>query len=705
MFDFLNSAILWALASVSIPVLIHFFARRKLRKIPFSSLYFLKSLKTHRIRIIRLRQILLLIFRSLAMLLLVLGFARPTCREYAVTGKNRVQKSVLVLMDNSASMNRDDLLEKAKERGLGILENMTAGDRCLLSAGSDIQGSRALFIGDGDRLKNRLSQIGHTYSHQNARDDINAALQLFDDNAFMQREMYYISDMQKTSFSITRDSLKSIPDNMLLFVLPVRGETENTAITGGQFVNPVFRAGMQVEYMAEISNRGDEPVTRSLVKAFWNDKAVSQQIISLNPGENKQIRMQWEPDEPGWGEGTIELEDDLFLDDNRRHFACDIPAQIRILLAGQSNKDVAPLQVLFESSVAGENPFDVTVLIMDEKPADIQGNFDSQDVVFLSNVSAFSSGFAAELIRFLKGGGRAFMALGPGIDLRNYQERILASLGNPVPGRRIGRNDAGVEDYLGLTKIDIHHPLFHGVFKTGQINVHSPRFYQVIEWGGGMQGETVMTLANNIPLLTDIPVGQGRLMLFSSGFDPRWSNLTVTSLFVPLIMRSALYLGTGSRNVSPVLTVGDRIGHEMEFEGGESVFHLETPAHEFIRVQPELRGNRCIFRMGLADMPGFYRLYRDDTLLHVFPVNLESAESDLHAWSQDELEANIAGKHIHIVGEGDSISEAAAAARWGREYWRWCLSAALLLLIAEALLGRAGKKEVPPGEPVSSRER
>src|SRR3990172_3581145 len=81
MLTFLNSALLFGLAAVSIPILIHLFTRQKTKTILFSSLKFLKELQKKKIRRLKIRQILLLILRALLILALVLAFARPTLRS------------------------------------------------------------------------------------------------------------------------------------------------------------------------------------------------------------------------------------------------------------------------------------------------------------------------------------------------------------------------------------------------------------------------------------------------------------------------------------------------------------------------------------------------------------------------------------------------------------------------------------------------
>src|SRR5258708_9095468 len=77
---FLNPLLLFGLAAVAIPVILHLLNLRKLRTIEFSTLTFLKELQQTKIRRLKLRQLLLLLIRTLLIVCIILAFARPTLR-------------------------------------------------------------------------------------------------------------------------------------------------------------------------------------------------------------------------------------------------------------------------------------------------------------------------------------------------------------------------------------------------------------------------------------------------------------------------------------------------------------------------------------------------------------------------------------------------------------------------------------------------
>jgi len=101
---FLNSIILYGIALASIPVLIHFFTRKKRGTIYFSSLRFLKLLESKKIKKLKLQQIILLILRTLIILLIVIAFSRPALKETSPAQfGSHIKTSAVMILDNSLS--------------------------------------------------------------------------------------------------------------------------------------------------------------------------------------------------------------------------------------------------------------------------------------------------------------------------------------------------------------------------------------------------------------------------------------------------------------------------------------------------------------------------------------------------------------------------------------------------------------------------
>ena len=126
---FLNPAVLFGLIAASIPIIIHLLNLRKLKKIDFSTLQFLKELQKNKIRKIKIKQWLLLALRVLIILAIVTAFARPTIVGVSIGGTTSAAKTTAVfILDDTFSMSVVDqngsYFNQAKEAIKNILTQL-----------------------------------------------------------------------------------------------------------------------------------------------------------------------------------------------------------------------------------------------------------------------------------------------------------------------------------------------------------------------------------------------------------------------------------------------------------------------------------------------------------------------------------------------------------------------------------------------------
>ncbi len=76
--SFLNSTLLIGLCSLAVPVILHFLFKQKPKKLVFPALRLLQQRQKQSVRRLRLRHIVLMLFRMLAFAILVFSLARPT---------------------------------------------------------------------------------------------------------------------------------------------------------------------------------------------------------------------------------------------------------------------------------------------------------------------------------------------------------------------------------------------------------------------------------------------------------------------------------------------------------------------------------------------------------------------------------------------------------------------------------------------------
>ena len=130
-----NPQLLLALFAIAIPIIIHLLNLRKYKTVRFSSIRFLKEIKQAKRSSSRLKNLLILLSRILAITFLVLAFAKP----YIPTKQEQtdIAKNLFFYIDNSFSMDnvseKGRLLDLAKENALGILNAANANKFWILT--------------------------------------------------------------------------------------------------------------------------------------------------------------------------------------------------------------------------------------------------------------------------------------------------------------------------------------------------------------------------------------------------------------------------------------------------------------------------------------------------------------------------------------------------------------------------------------------
>ena len=101
---FLQPWILWGLPLILIPVLIHLINRMRHRPQRWAAMQFLLAANRTSTSHAKLRQILVMLFRMLAVLMLVLFLSRPLAGGWLGWALSSAPDAILILLDRSASM-------------------------------------------------------------------------------------------------------------------------------------------------------------------------------------------------------------------------------------------------------------------------------------------------------------------------------------------------------------------------------------------------------------------------------------------------------------------------------------------------------------------------------------------------------------------------------------------------------------------------
>jgi hypothetical protein len=687
---FLNAAILFALTLGLLPILIHLLTRQRLKRVLFPTLRFLKELQRQRMRRLKLRQLLLLLLRTLAVVALVLAMARPVIRSTAgILPGMHARTSAILVMDRSASMGTETpegtRLREAAAQAQEILSLMEDGDEAqIVWADAHPEPFPAEPTGQFRVLREAISEARVTAGGSNLAEALRLARSLILQSKNLHREIYVLSDFSASAWPDGLPDGPLFPPEIKLFVSLASAERfRNVGVTDVRILSRLITPGRPIELQATLRNSSRDALPDRLVSVFLEGRRVASRTVSLAGGEAKALEFRFVPEQAGDLGGYVKLEegDDLPADD-QRHFVLRVPQQIRIALVAPAGSAATFTALALNPSGRPDAFVQVELLSALQFEA---ADWTLYDAVFIMDAPAFGAGTGAQLHALVESGKGVVVILGPRSDLRAHNA-WLPDLGLPSLGDIWQEEGASTQ----WANVDWAHPLFEGLFEETPKAI-SPTINRLVRTMGG-EALTIISTGVGLPFLVEARVGRGHAMLMTSSPDPDWSDFYRVGIFPPLMVRLAAYLsGTAEGGETAKFDAGvpgtiQRLGMApttpAELTGEETslqVIPRAIPAGFEYPVPP------------LKDC-GIYDLKQDGRRVTLLAVNVPALETDIGELPIENPEKFWGGRLQRTV-KASALSEVILESRYGRELWKTFLVVALLLLVAEMLLGRSGKIE------------
>jgi hypothetical protein len=714
---FLNPLLLVGLVAAAIPIIIHLLNLRKLKTIEFSTLRFLKELQRTKMRRLKVRQILLLILRTLLVIALVIAFARPALRgSFAGTIGTHARTTVIVLLDDSPSMSvrneRGMVFAQAREAARSILDVVREGDEVYLIRLSEIR-RRETFPPAYSVEAVRSAIDGMTVAMESTpyHEALAVAARILAESRNFNQEVYLVTDAQATQFAVGgADTSALFSDRVKFFVMDAGGaEVANTAITAVKQKSRIMSIRRPAYFEATVANYGPAPVRNLVMSVYMQGTRVMQQTVDLGPWATAQLPFSIVPTKSGFHHAYVQSEDDALEADNRRHVVVSVPEFINVLLVGPRSHTRYPSLALTLASDTGT----VSMFRVKEIPPDRLSvtDINAHDVIIACGVPAFSVGDAERLGAFVQTGGGLIVFPGDQTDLPNYNSGLFARLAIPAAQPPPVRSPQPEEDesHVSFGRVDFAHPLFAGMFDqpaSGRQSVpaiESPRILRSITAVPGKTGQSVVTLSDGSSFLTEYQAGTGKVLLYSVEAGLTWSDFAVKGLFAPLIYRSVVYVGTQGDAADDVV-VGEpiRVTTRSRGTGERDAFVLRSPSGIDERIIPRHQVASALlqFESSPTTEPGVYEIKReaDGKTIGAIPVNLSSAESDLRRADTGSLEMfwsrmGVSRDVVQILNASDRLETKILESRFGVELWKYFIGLALLCALLEMIIGRTSKAE------------
>ena len=734
--------------AIGAPILFHLIRRQPKGQVPFSSLMFLKPTPPRLTRRSRLDNWFLLLLRALALILLAIAFARPFLRSVTLSQAEVPGRRLVLVVDQSASMKRSGLWKQVVSEAGRVLADLQPADELAVVAFDD-QPHVLLGFEESAKLTpeqlqtsvpdllesieptwlhgemgNALAFAGDLAVRHESKTQANKVSSLDDSQAQDDRQtagssepvsttthLILISDMASGS---ELGALQTYAWPKTLRVDVRRILTDQRTNASAQILESKAESAQDLERVrVRVSNSAD--ATSSSFTLRWasntqmnldagsgNDDSdqPTELPIQVPPGQSRVVRMPI----PGPGMTSLVLTGDDHEFDNQRFVVTSEPQASKLLHLGKVVGEPRDNLLFYLQRI----PFDNTrrvVSVENLAPEQLMDAPDPSVVPLLVVTEELAPQVAAKVKDYCEAGGRVLVVLekfqqqGNASNASNVPDGDSESSAAKVPGygatvnlladSQLDFSEADVVDYAMLGRIDFSNPLFQTMADPQFNDFSKIRFWahRVIR-GVDDDWQVVARYDDGDPAVLQKNVGDGRLFVLASGWQPTESQLALSTKFLPL-MFSFFDAGTTGQASEQYL-----VGEPVEFPASKSAKIVDPSGGSFDY-------NQTSDQEAIRE-PGIYQ-YQSTSQSSSFAVNLNESES-----RTEPLDDEVLAGYGVLLGGNITTAERLENQRQLRDrelesqqrLWQWILVLALAVLGLETLLGtlwsRRGKAESVP---------
>ena len=703
--DFLYKPMLWGTLAIIVPILIHLLNRYRHKQIDWAAMELLRRALVVRARQIRIEDILILILRCLAVLLLALAMARPTLTASGAKwfgAESRV--GVVIALDASYSMAHrpgvNTRFERALARVRQVMKTLEPGDPVSLVLMGSYPRILLRDVGyDEARLEKVLSTTAPLPERLNLELCLEEVQKLVAELRAPLRECYFVTDAQASSWQELSDKVKialheiATAAKAKVFYLSAGAESgENLAITNFALASGTLRKGAIARYVAEVHNYGRQAQDRVGVTLTLEGKAVDQRVIDRIPaGQSKTIALFARLDSVGNNRLTAQLGPDPLTTDNVRHAVAAVSEQVRVLAVdgAPSDEPYKSETAYLETALAPRRPgaagATLVVKVIPWLALPTQRLADYQ-VVILANVPDIRKDQAASLHTYVQQGGGLVLFLGDKTIPRLFNARMAIGEKSLLPLKldaiATPKDPDGAPMEVALTG----HPIAAAIQGLPAELLNAARFTHYVKGELLEGGRVILAIAGSgDPLLAEKSLGRGHVLLFTSTASRSWSNLPINPVFPIILHQAVTYLSRQEHERS--FTVGEPLTLTLPRANVQANVLLRDPTGKDSPIQVSERDGQKMVSVPRPELPGFHEVrYTAGLPPIVAAVNVDPAESDVQSLAGPALSKAFAGLPVRLLAFGDDLELAIKIGRVGHELWRALMIAGLVILALESFL-------------------
>jgi hypothetical protein len=731
--SFLNGALLFGIAALSIPIIIHLFHKSRFKIVKWGAMHLLEAvLRTNQKRV-QMEQWILLAIRCLIPALLALAMSRPLW-----TGSSKLlgdaKASTVFLLDNSYSMDAaragTSNWSIARDETTRVIGDMRNGSEVFVMLMG--QGGGGLIdtpTADLSRVTQVLAKTNAGYGTARVPAALDFAASTLEKMHEPVRQVVMVTDFQRVSFEATEDKLlggaierlkkQSLPPGITFWDVGQEVK-ENVAIESLDFSRLMVGVGQKIQIRVNLRNFGDanHPDLRVMLKVDGKDKTASQ--VNLGPQAKAQVLFTQSFDAAGSHVVEVSTEPDALAADNT--FLASIPVRDRlpVLLVdgapGASPDDIKSetgyLQIALSPFAAGK--VELSDLIA-ARTVPVEGlnakTLAESQAVVLANVRRLGDDQLRALEEFVKNGGGLLVFPGDKTDTSWWNGAFSKLAPLPLGGIAGDLKESAPSVSVTSQRFDNAALELFNDPRNGSMSDAAVKVWfklRVPEKTGGPQDPVVLArLDSGDPFLAEKTFGEGHVIVCATACDADWSNLPARPFYLPLVQRLCVYLAS---NVYPPrnLDIGQNLVSFLPAETAGKPAALTGPDGIQLSVPVVKKGERGVVEFGPVRAPGLYTLVPPGSGPIHYVFNADRRESDLGRLSEAEVN-DLAKTHgVSIVRSASEYRSLEHTQRYGTELWKWVLWALLAMIFLELILqqifARARGKIPLPARPTRQRE-
>ncbi len=680
--SFLTPLFLAGLAALAIPIWIHLTDRERRDVTAFPSLMFLQRVPHQTVRRQRIRHWLLFLLRSGAVVLLVLAFARPLLDRSGAGGAFAGGREVVILLDRSFSMGYADRWERAVSAAGRLIDEVGERDLASVVAFADRAEALAQSTADPIRLRAALDGARPQDGPTRYAPALQVAAQILSDSKLPRHEVVLISDFQRAGWN--PDEAVQLPSGAWLTAIDVaEGTAPNLSVSDVSVDSRGSASAQQLLVTARVVNTGPDARRNVEVKLSVEGQQLAAQSTDLDPNSAATVHFPVVQFPRRLALATVTAGEDPLAGDNTFQFVIAPHRAVRILLLEHAAARSTETIYLRRALNIGSDPgFDVvTKPIAQLATRDLTG----RPGVILNDVPYPGGAAGRRLLEYVTEGGRLLVIMG-----RRATPGSWNSTGGIVTGTVAEPVDRLRDRGGSFVVVAYDHPVFEPFKAPRSGNFSTARFFRYRGYTPDDSSQVLARFDDGRPALTESAVGEGRVLVLTTGLDNVWNDLSIQPVFLPFVHQVARHVsGYGAPRMwvtaGQVLDLRDQIGDPATGSEPPREVVIETPSGDrILREFTDEEGQYLQVRER-----GFYRIRPVDdrtAVLTTIAVNMDPAESDLTAMDPDELVGAVSAG----TAEGDEVQAAVVLAPDERErrqgLWWYLVVATLLILVTESIL-------------------